>query len=598
MTEENPGGPDAATFSFILRQLVAPAGENPARLPERVARKLGVPPEDIAGCTVVRRSFDARRRRGKAVLVYHVRVVLANRWRRLVRKNKDLDIVFDAASADNSLVLTDPAPQAGRPRPLVVGAGPAGLFAALRLARAGWKPVLVDRGDSTAERSSVVAAFWRLGVLQPDSNVLYGAGGAGLFSDGKLNTRHKDRDSLRTLLQAMVQAGAPESVLIDAEPHVGSDILIRVVENLLREIADWGGTIRFRTRLDRLVFADGRVREAILSDTREARGGRETRDTTGGRDFHNRLDTLNRNADDTGDRTSESETIAVDRVVLATGHSARDVYEMLHAAGVTLEAKAFAIGVRVEMPQEAIDRSQRSGPARPVTGGAAAFRLSRPPTDGAASCYTFCMCPGGLVIPCASEPGRLAVNGMSYHARAGEWGNAAFLTPVTAEDFRDCVRDDVPAELAGIAFQRRWEERAYRAGLDGGEYAVPAAMLADFTAGRRGPAPDGGSVSRVAAADFRDLLPERVHATLAEAIPAMLARMRHVKLESVRVYGIETRTSSPVRVVRNKRYESSDGSGLFPAGEGSGYAGGIMTSALDGWKAAGYLMTTAARPSL
>ncbi|MCC8167265.1 MAG: FAD-dependent oxidoreductase [Planctomycetes bacterium] len=563
MTDDNPGANDAATFSFVIRQLVAPAGENPSRLPERVARKLGVPVEDIAACTVIRRSFDARRRRGKAVLVYHVRVVLANRWRRLVRKNKDLDIVFDTIAPDNTVVLTDPAPLPGRPRPLVVGAGPAGLFAALRRARAGRKPGLIDRGDATAERSSIVASFWRSGILQPDSNVLYGAGGAGLFSDGKLNTRHKDRDSLRTLLQAMVQAGAPESVLIDAEPHVGSDVLIRVVENLLREIEDWGGTVRFRTRLDRLVFADGQVRETVLQDTRD------------------------------GDRTAES--LAVNRVVLATGHSARDVYEMLHAVGVRLEAKAFAIGVRVEMPQEAIDRSQRSGPVRPVTGGAAAFRLSRPPTDGAASCYTFCMCPGGLVIPCASEPGRLAVNGMSYHARAGEWGNAAFLTPVTAEDFAACLRDDVPEELAGIAFQRRWEERAFRAGLDGGPYAVPAAMLADFIQGRRGPAPDGGSVSRVAAADFRELLPNRVHATLAEAVPAMLRRLRNVHMDTVRVYGIETRTSSPVRVLRNKRYESSDGSGLFPAGEGSGYAGGIMTSALDGWKAAGCLMATVAR---
>ncbi|MCC8109595.1 MAG: FAD-dependent oxidoreductase [Planctomycetes bacterium] len=567
MTGDIQGGTDGGTFSFVIRQLVAPAGENPSRLPERVARKLGVPAEDIAACTVVRRSFDARRRRGKAVLVYHVRVVLANRWRRQVRKNKDLDIVFEAAAADNAVVLTDPAPQPGRPRPLVVGAGPAGLFAALRLARAGWKPILIDRGDSTDDRSSVVAAFWRSGVLQPDSNVLYGAGGAGLFSDGKLNTRHKDRDNLRILLQAMVQAGAPESILIDAEPHVGSDVLLRVVENLLREISDWGGTVRFRTRLDRLVFADGRVREALLWNTHAG-----TR---------------------IGDRPTE--TVAVDRVVLATGHSARDVYEILHAARGHLDAKAFAVGVRGEMPQEAIDRSQRSGPARPVSGGAAAFRLSRPPTDGAASCYTFCMCPGGLVIPCASEPGRLAVNGMSYHARAGEWGNAAFLTPVTAEDFADCAPADTPPALAGIAFQRYWEERAYRAGLAGGAYAAPAALLEDFVLGRPGPAPDGGSVSRVVAADFRNLLPERVYATLAEAVPAMLGRLHFVKPETVRLYGIETRTSSPVRVLRNKRYESSDGSGLFPAGEGSGYAGGIMTSALDGWKAAGCLMSAATR---
>lgn len=550
----------AKTYSFILRQIALPAGADESLLAAKAAARLGCPPEAILDCTVIRRSLDARKRRGKAMRIYHVRIEVPVKWRKKIKRS-GLDIVPDAAvhSPPSGESAHFP-PPAGRPRPVVVGAGPAGLFAALRLAKARWKPILIERGDELGERRRRAAAFWRDGVLDRESNVLYGLGGAGLFSDGKLNTRHKDRSGLAAILAMLVAAGAPESILIDAEPHVGSDLLGDVVERLAAEIVHAGGEIRQRTRLDRLLADNGTLRAIVATGP------------------------------------SGSAELPAPACVLAAGHSARDIHFILHESGVAVEAKPFAVGLRVEMPQEQVDESQRAKSFRPKRGEAASFRMSRAPTNGAAACYTFCMCPGGLVIPCATEPGCLAVNGMSYHARAGEWANAAFLTPVTPAMF-DAFAGETPLPLAGLAFQRFWEEKAFLAGLPGGGYAVPASRLADFMAGRPGELPARRSVHRAASANLRAILPEELGATLAAAIPAMLARLAKVDADAVVLYGVESRTSSPVRIRRGDDGMAAGLDGLFPAGEGSGYAGGIMTSALDGWKAAEKLMRHAAETS-
>ncbi|WP_372797390.1 NAD(P)/FAD-dependent oxidoreductase, partial [Pontiella sp.] len=414
---------------------------------------------------------------------------------------------------------------------------PAGLMAALTLARAGHKPLLIERGAETPERESQVASFWKNGTLDTESNVLYGEGGAGLFSDGKLTARSKDRARIRRFFETLVECGASSDILIEAMPHIGTDDLTHIIPAVRRQIWEYGGACAFNTAFEGLIIEDGAVR---------------------------------------GVRASGKE-IRTDTVFLATGHSARDVYRQLQADGVPLEAKPFAVGVRLEIPQHLINTAQYGKWATLPGLGSASFRLTRREENSARRCYSFCMCPGGEVISCASSEGMLTTNGMSLSARAEPFGNAAMLIPVETGDFPS------GDALGGIAFQEDMEKKAFAAG--GADYSLPAARLTDFLEGRVSDLPAARSCARAVPALLQDMLPEFAVHTHQSALPGMLGELNGTPLEEALLYAAETRSSSPVRILRGPGGESEI-KGLYPCGEGAGYAGGIVSSALDGMKLA------------
>jgi hypothetical protein len=532
------------TMRIRIHQLVVPLDYEARDVLVAAAGRLGRPAWTLSDVTVVRRSVDARKRRDAPVFVLSVEAELAGDPPKLVEGHVELVAAAAAEpAAEVQHLPSEPVNLAGR-RVVVIGAGPAGLMAALALAEAHLAPLVVERGGAVEDRRGRVGRFWHAGLLDPESNVLYGEGGAGLFSDGKLTSRSKDRPRVRRMLETLLRCGAPADILVESEPHLGSDVLGRIVTALRGLILSAGGQVRFGARLDGLEIEGGRLRAVHVAGQR----------------------------------------VAVAACVLATGHSARDVYRMLHAAGVTLEAKAFAVGLRAELGQRLIDRAQWGRWAGRRRLGAASFRMTRPESPTARPCYTFCMCPGGVVISCASEPGMLTTNGMSLSARDGRFGNAAFLAPVGPADYPQ-PGGDLPAELAGLAFQADIERRAFQAG--GADYWLPAARLTDFLAGSTGgDLPADRSCTRSRPADLRTVLPEFVSRTLAEAMPEMLSRQRGLAPEDVTLYAAETRTSSPVRVVRGPTGQSPAAAGLFPAGEGAGYSGGIISSGVDGLRAA------------
>jgi hypothetical protein len=522
-----------------IRELSLPFDHAPGALAEAVAQKLSLPAAEVGRLVKVRQSIDARKKQ-RILAVYIVDVEVPDEAGVLERFAGDAHV---ERAPETEYATPQYSPAAGKnPSPVVVGSGPCGLFAALLLAEAGARPVLIERGKEVAARVRDVQAFWRQGVLNPESNVPFGEGGAGTFSDGKLTTQIKDKHNrVRKILTELVAAGAPEEILYDARPHIGTDHLVRVVKHLREKIIALGGQVRFETKLTGLVIAEGRIAGAVVND---------------------------------------GETIATTAIVTALGHSARDTFEMLHGCGVAMEAKPFSIGVRIEHPQTLIDIAQYGRFAGHSRLGAADYKLVHH-GGGGRSAYTFCMCPGGEVIGASSEAGGIVTNGMSRYARSGSNANSALLVGITPADFGG----DGP--LAGIAFQRVWEQKAFVVG--GGRYFAPAQRVGDFLAGKAS-AKMGSVVPSytpgVTPCDLAACLPGFVVKTLREAIAAMDHKLRGFAMPDAVMTAVESRSSSPLRILRNEHFQSVSIKGLYPAGEGAGYAGGIISAAVDGLKAA------------
>lgn len=508
--------------------------EKEAALHRRAARLLHIPEEDVLSVQVLRRSIDARE---ELHLVYTVAAEVRQE-KQVMRRCRDRRVSrFAPERYALPEVLSSP-----EVPPVVVGAGPGGLFAALVLARCGLRPILLERGRDTTARQRDVETFWRTGVLDPESNVQFGEGGAGAFSDGKLNTGTKDLRH-RWILEELVRCGAPESILTDAKPHVGTDMLHIALQNLRQELLSLGAQVRFGHRLEGLESRDG-----VLTG------------------LHVR----------TGEGTYR---LPVRAVVLAPGHSARDTFQMLYEAGVPMEAKPFAVGVRIEQRQSDCDAAQYKQYAGHPGLPASTYKLSCHLPNGR-GVFSFCVCPGGQVVAAASEEHRVVTNGMSEFARDKENINGALLVNVTPEDFGG----DGP--LAGIAFQRDLEAAAYQAGQ--GNYLAPAQRVEDFLAKRPSTGPGRVIPSYrpgVTWTNLWDCLPDFVAASIAEALPILGRKLKGYDQSDAVLTAVESRSSSPVRLLRNNDRQSPI-QGLYPCGEGGGWAGGILSAAADGMRCA------------
>lgn len=505
-------------------------------LEEKLLKLLRIRREELLSYTVEKRSLDARKK-PELYYVYTVHAEVAQEKRVLKRVKSHSVSGISPKRYRFPVSVTDRHPRAGK-RPVIVGSGPAGLFCAYMLAENGFAPILLERGKCVEERIKDVEHFWESGVLHPESNVQFGEGGAGTFSDGKLNTLVKDASGRnRKVLEIFVKEGAPEEILFDAKPHIGTDLLVRVVQNMRNRILECGGEVRFESKVTKLLAGKERVTGVVIN---------------------------------------EAERLEAEAVVLAVGHSARDTFEMLSADGIPMEAKAFAVGVRVEHPQSMVNFSQY-GAEHPDGLSAASYKLAQTLPCGR-GVYSFCMCPGGYVVNASSEEGLLAVNGMSYHDRAGENANSAIIVTVTPEDYGG----DGP--LAGVRFQRELERKAYKAG-DG---RIPVQSFADFCGNRTSKEFSGVTPCMKGActpANVRAILPEFVAASIEEGIRCFDAKIHGFARPDALLSGVESRTSSPVRIVRDASLESAR-EGLFPCGEGAGYAGGITSAAMDGIKVA------------
>jgi hypothetical protein len=530
-----------------ITDLKLPLDHDDAALAAAIVARLGIAPHELAGYTVAKRSYDARKR-GAIVLIYAVDADTPREAELLQRARDNADSKLHP-TPDTTYNFVAKAPPQLPLRPLVIGMGPCGLFAGLVLAQMGFRPIILERGKAVRERTKDTWGLWRGKVLAPESNVQFGEGGAGTFSDGKLYSQISDKQHYgRKVLTEFVAAGAPEEILTVSKPHIGTFRLVSMVEKMRATIEALGGEIRFSQRVDDL-----------LVDT-DAAGVRHVR----------------------GVALASGEQIRADHVVLALGHSARDTFEMLHARGVYVEAKPFSIGFRVEHPQALIDTARFGPQAGHPLLGAADYKLVHHCRNGRAV-YSFCMCPGGTVVAATSEPGRVVTNGMSQYSRNERNANAAIVCGITPEDFAPYGE----GPLAGIALQRHWESQAFA--LGGGDYEAPGQLVGDFIANRASQAfgqvlPSYKPGVRLGSLD--EALPRYAIEAIREALPAFDKQIRGFAMADAVLTGVETRTSSPVRITRLDDGHSVNTRGLFPAGEGAGYAGGILSAGVDGIRAA------------
>ena len=549
-----------------LSELKLPLDHAPEALPALIAQTLAVPPEQVTGHTVFKRSFDARKPALLAVYIADVQLADAA-----------LEAAVLAANAKNPHLQPTPdmayrapldaarAPQ-GITRPVVVGFGPCGLFAALLLAQMGLRPIVLERGKAVRERTQDTWGLWRKKELNPESNVQFGEGGAGTFSDGKLYSQIKDPRFLsRKVLEEFVKAGAPEDILWEAHPHIGTFRLVKMIESMRADIIALGGEIRFQQKVTDIRVEDGHIRGLVVLDQ----------------------------------ATGQTHELRADHVVMALGHSARDSFGMLHTRGAPIEAKPFSIGFRAEHPQSLIDKARWGRHAGHPALGAAEYRLVHHASNGR-SVYSFCMCPGGTVVAATSEPNRVVTNGMSQYSRAERNANAGIVVGITPEDYpTDYQHLDLPPEaleraqgkphpLAGIELQRRLESTAFV--LGGSDYCAPGQLVGDFVAGQ--PSKDFGEVQPsykpgVLLGDLHGALPAYAIAALREAFPVFGKKIAGFDRHDAVLTGVETRPSSPIRVARDNDTLQCPGlAGLYPAGEGAGYAGGILSAGVDGIKVA------------
>ena len=523
-----------------INQLKLPITHTFSDLNKKAAKTLRIGELQIKELQIIRQSLDARHKKD-LFFVYTVDV-LTDHESKILKKVNDKNIM---SIIPKEYHFPSPGMNDMKHRPIIIGCGPAGLFCGYMLAKAGYRPVILERGEAVEERQKTVDAFWKNGVLDPESNVQFGEGGAGTFSDGKLNTLVKDKDGRgHEVMKIFEEMGAPKEILYQQKPHLGTDVLIHIVRNMREQIISWGGEVRFSSKVTEITFEENQITGVVVNNT---------------------------------------EKIPADIVVLAPGHSARDTFFMLYEKGISMEAKSFAVGVRIEHPQTLINLSQYGKEEIPQL-GAASYKLTHQ-TPAGRGIYSFCMCPGGYVVNASSEEGHLAVNGMSYQKRDSANANSALIVTVTPQDYEIYGKETaIPEPLYRVAFQRYLEKKAYQCANG----RIPVQLFQDFCDNKK--SESLGEIhpcmkGNYALSNVREIFPAFIGDAIEEGVHAFGGKIKGYDRPDALISGVESRSSSPVRITRNELLESSI-QGFYPCGEGAGYAGGITSAAMDGIKVA------------